>query len=78
MAPGPLWQAALSDANINTIQAITEGTRPSRSVDAATLGFTDGLWWIVSCCWLPDRDMRPDVGTVLSRLTDATWAWDMR
>ena len=60
------------------IYAITQGVRPKRPDNAAALGFTDGLWWIVGCCWLEDREMRPDVKAVLSRLTDAAWAWDMR
>ena len=67
-----------SGSRLHTIQAVTDGKRPRKPDDVATLGFTDGLWWVVECCWLPDRDMRPDVKTVLSRLTDAAWAWDMR
>lgn len=69
----PYWQL-----KTNIVQAVLEGRKPSKPAEAAELGFTDSLWWIVDCCWLQDRDMRPDVTTVLSRLTDAAWAWDMR
>lgn len=60
------------------MQAIIDGRKPGKPAEAVKLGFTDGLWWVVDCCWSRDRDMRPDVGMVLSRLTDAAWAWDMR
>ncbi|KAF9647772.1 kinase-like protein [Thelephora ganbajun] len=69
----PYW-----DHKGNVMQAILDGKRPSKPDAAATLGFTDGLWRIVEYCWLEDRGMRPDVKTILSRLTDAAWAWDMR
>jgi len=69
----PYW-----DQRGNIVQAVMEGRRPSKPAEATELGFTDGLWWIVKCCWLGNRDMRPDVETVLSRLTDAAWAWDVR
>jgi hypothetical protein len=60
------------------LYAIVDGVRPSKPAEAAKLGFTDGLWWAVGCCWLPNRDMRLDVETVLSRLTHAAWVWDTR
>ena len=69
----PYW-----DHNGNITLAVLEGIRPSKPDAAATLGFTDGLWWTVECCWMADRDTRPDVKTVLSQLTHAAWAWDRR
>lgn len=57
---------------------IINDVRPIEPDDKAALGFTDGLWWTVKCCWLKDRDVRPDVKTILSRLDYAAWAWDMR
>jgi hypothetical protein len=69
----PYWEL-----ESNVVLAIIEGRKPKKPAEAIDLGFTHGLWWIVDCCWLWNRDMRPDVGKVLSRLTDAAWAWDMR
>jgi hypothetical protein len=69
----PYW-----DMSRNVVYSILEGTRPTQPAELAALGFTDGLWWIVECCWMEDREMRPGVKTVLASLTDAAWAWDMR
>ena len=57
------------------MQAIPEGKRPSKPPEAATFGFTDGLWWIIEC-WMADRGIRPDVKTVLSHLTHAARVWE--
>ena len=67
-----------ADCKRNIFLAIIDGERPSKPDAAATLGFTDGLWWTVECCWLEDRGARPDVKTVLDQLTHAAWAWDKR
>lgn len=69
----PYWEL-----KTNVVQAIIEGRKPGKPAEATELGFTHGLWWTVDSCWLRERDMRPNVGLVLSRLTDAAWAWDMR
>jgi len=69
----PYW-----DHKGNVILAVLEGIPPSKPAAAPTLGFTDGLWWTLECCWMADCNIRPDVGTVLSRLTHAAWAWDRR
>lgn len=58
--------------------AIGEGVRPGEPDEAATLGFTDGLWWIVECCWMEERDIRPNVKAILLHLTHAASAWDKR
>ena len=58
--------------------AILDGVRPSKPDAAATLGFTDGLWWDVKCCWLEDPSARPDVKMMLGQLNHAAWAWDRR
>lgn len=70
----PYWE--LNDNR--AVHAIIEGRKPSKPDEAAELGITDGLWWTIDCCWLRDRDMRPDVGAILSRLAEASWTWDMR
>jgi len=67
-----------ADCKRNVILAIAEGLRPKKPDGAATLGFTDALWWTVESCWLEDREARPDVKAVLEHLTHAAWAWDKR
>jgi len=69
----PFWERN----NDNSVMAaIVEGIRPSKPDAARALGFTDELWWTVECCWMTECRLRPDVGTVLSQLTHAAWAWD--
>jgi len=60
------------------MQATVNGVSPRKPDAASTLGFTDGLWWTLECCWMTDRDVRPDVQAVLSQLAHAAWAWDRR
>ena len=50
---------------------ITRGTRPKKPEDAARFGFTDGLWAILERCWSADKEARPELGTILSCLSDA-------
>ena len=57
---------------------VLRGTRPIKPDDAASLGFTDGLWEIVERCWSADSNARPTFGAVLSRLNDAAASWDDR
>ena len=58
------------------MQAILQGVRPTKPAEAVALGFTDGLWWTVENCWMPDREIRPDVRALLHNLTNAAWAWE--
>ena len=60
----------------NIVSAILNGVRSSKPEGAAALGFTDGLWWTVECCWMEDHGTRPDVKTVLFQLTHAAWVWE--
>jgi len=71
-------QRPYADCKRDVALAVLSGMRPSKPDAATTLGFTDGLWWSVECCWLEDRDARPDVKAVLDHLTHAAWAWDKR
>lgn len=71
----PYWER---DNEACIMYAILTGVQPSKPDAATTLGFTDGLWWTIECCWMSDRSVRPDVGTVLSQLTHAAWAWERR
>ena len=57
---------------------VLNGTRPAKPEDAASLGFTSGLWEIVEQCWLADSHARPTLGAVLSCLSDAAPNWDDR
>ena len=60
------------------MQAILQGVRPTEPTETTTLGFTDGLWWMVENCWMQDREMRPDVKALLNSLNHAYGAWDTR
>ena len=54
---------------------VLNGTCPAKPEDAASLGFTSGLWEIVQQCWLAERNARPKLSAVLSCLTDAAPGW---
>jgi hypothetical protein len=69
----PYWEQRGHTAGLTLV-----GLRPRKPADTGALGFTSGLWWVVECCWLPDRDLRPDVKAILSSLTHAAWAWEVR
>jgi len=60
------------------MNAIMEGTRPGKPEGAARLGLSNELWRTIELCWLEDRDARPGVEGILSRLDDATTFWYMR
>ncbi|KAF9647923.1 kinase-like protein, partial [Thelephora ganbajun] len=57
---------------------ITKGTRPGKPKDAASLGFTDGLWGTLERCWSAGRDARPTLEAVLSRLSEVASSWEDR
>ena len=57
---------------------VLNGTRPTKPEDAASLGFTSGLWEIVEQCWLADRNARPTLRAILSCLSKAAASWDDR
>jgi len=65
-------------SDILAVYAVMEGDRPNKPERAKQLGFNDELWRIVERCWLEDRDARPGVGDILSRLNDAAAFWYMR
>lgn len=58
--------------------AIVEGDRPEKPENAARLGFTNELWEIIEQCWSEDRNARPGVEVIHSRLHDAAPFWRMR
>lgn len=60
------------------VAVIMKGTRPKKPEDAASLGFTDGLWEIVERCWLIDKRARPTLQAILSCLEEATLSWGDR
>ena len=60
------------------IRAIVEGDRPKKPRNAARLGFTEELWETIERCWLEDRNARPGVEVVRSRLNDAAPFWHMK
>ena len=55
-----------------------EGVRPKKPEGAKRLGFSNELWRIVELSWQEDRNARPGVGDILSRLNDASAFWYMR
>ena len=57
---------------------IKNGGRPAKPENAASLGFTGGLWEIVGKCWLVDTDARPTLLAVLSCLSEASSSWGDR
>jgi len=60
------------------MDAVLKGVRPKKPDEAASLGFTDGLWRVVERCWMVDTDARPDVKTILHHLTHAASIWNRR
>ena len=54
------------------------GICPAKPEEAASLGFTDGLWEIVEQCWLVKWDERPTLSAVLSCLREAALGWSDR
>ena len=58
--------------------AIVEGDRPKKPKNASRLGFTEELWKTIEQCWLEDRNARPSVETIRSRLNDAAPFWCAR
>jgi len=50
---------------------IAKGTRPKKPENAASLGFTDGLWGILERSWSADKNSRPTLETILSCLREA-------
>ena len=62
----------------DVMEEVMKGVRPGKPEDAASLGFTCGLWEVVELCWLADRDARPTLSAVLSCLSEAAPGWDDR
>jgi len=54
---------------------IINGEQPKKPEAAESLGFTEGLWDIITECWSVDAGERPSVRTVLAHLNHATWSW---
>lgn len=71
----PYWETTGENA---VMVAVVRGVRPKRPDAADSLGFTDGLWRVVERSWMADADTRPDVKTMLYRLTHAASAWNRR
>ena len=62
----------------DVMEQIMSGGRPAKPENAASLGFTGGLWGIVERCWLADADARPTLENVLSCLSEAASSWGDR
>jgi len=55
---------------------VVQGIRPDKPENAATIGFSDSLWGFVQRCWDGDRDLRPRVAEVVTRLGKAAADWN--
>jgi len=47
---------------------VMNGERPTRSDEAAELGFTDELWDLIQSAWAQDAQHRPQVETIVDFL----------
>ena len=53
-----------------------QGLRPDKPENASAIGFSGSLWRFVQRCWDSDRDLRPRVTEVVTRLGKAAKDWD--
>ena len=65
-------------SSFDVMGEIMTGGRPAKPENAASLGFTGGLWEIVGQCWLADPDARPTLDAVRSCLSEAVSSWGDR
>ena len=54
---------------------VVQGLRPDKPAKALTIGLSDPLWAFVQCCWNGDRNLRPRVAEVVTRLGEAAANW---
>lgn len=57
---------------------IIEGKQLKKPKMAARLGLTKELWEVMERCWSEDRNQRPDLGIILSALSDTVPFWQRR
>ena len=50
---------------------VVEGTRPTKPEKASQLGLSGKVWTLLEDCWQTDRELRPSVRGVLSRVKSA-------
>ena len=55
--------------------AVQKGERPTKPVNARSLGFSDRLWGLVSRCWDESPTTRPTAEDLLRCLQDISPAW---
>jgi len=56
--------------------SVVQGVRPDKPENAVAIGFSGSLWRFVQHCWDSDRDLRPRVAEVVTRLGKAAKDWD--
>ena len=57
------------------VPAILRGERPTKPLDAETLGFSDTLWGLVQSCWSESSSTRPTAQRLLNYLSFAALTW---
>jgi hypothetical protein len=55
--------------------AILRGERPSKPLNASSLGFTDSLWGLLQLCWSKSALVRPTARQLYDHLRSASLAW---
>lgn len=53
---------------------VLKGVRPTKPTNASNLGLSDIVWELLEGCWQTDRQRRPSVRDVLSRVKSAALA----
>ena len=56
--------------------SVTQGLRPNKPENAASIGFSDLLWGFVQRCWDADAKLRPNVMEVVTHLGEAAANWN--
>ena len=57
------------------VAKVLKGKRPTRPRGAKGRWFTDGIWSVLECCWMPSPGDRPMVKDVLDRLEEVSSSW---
>ena len=57
------------------VAKVLKGKRPARPQGTKGRWFTDGIWSILECCWMPSPGGRPMVKDVLDRLEEVSSSW---
>ena len=62
-------------ANLAVVGHVIEGKRPRRPQGVVGSWFTDDVWGVLECCWMPQPDSRPGIEDVLQCLKKTSESW---